>query len=127
MNDSTKVLIFESDGRGGCTCLGFDACTDAEIVIPPLSSDGYRIVRISAGAFRNFTSIRSVTIPGSVADIEMLAFAGCAGLRDIFYKATKEQWATVRKSPYWRVGTGEITIHCTDGDLVLQNDEKGEK
>ena len=46
------------------------------------------------------------------------AFYGCSSLTDIIYNGTKAEWQKITKGDEWTWSTGDITVHCTDGDLT---------
>lgn len=66
----------------GLTCYvsGIGTCTDTDIIIPATSPDGRTVVKISANAFLNCTSIVSILIPNTVTEIDEFAFYGCTAL-----------------------------------------------
>jgi len=78
---------------------------------------------ISNYAFQTCTNITSITIPESVTSIGYNAFQGCSGLIDIYFDGTKAEWDAVEKGSDWNRGTGNYTLHCTDGDY----DKNGNK
>lgn len=110
LSDLTEISIPE-----GVTKIGdyaFGNCSSlTEVVLP----DG--LEELGDGAFYNCTSLGSVTIPESIKTIKMSAFASCSSLTDITFKGTKEQWYRVYKAYGWDNGTGDYTVHCTDGDI----------
>ncbi len=81
------------------------------IVIP----DG--VTSIGSYAFEGCSSLESITIPDSVTSIYRYAFSGCSSLTDITYEGTKAQWNAIEKGSSWNSGTGNYTVHCTDGDI----------
>ena len=66
----------------GLTCYvsGIGNCTDTDIIIPATSPDGRTVIKISANAFMNCTSIVSILIPNTVTEIGEFAFYGCTSL-----------------------------------------------
>ena len=68
-------------------------------------------------AFSNMETIQSVTIPVSVTAIDRYAFRDCENLTNIYYKGTKAQWEKISKVGGWDQGTGNYTVHCTDGTI----------
>ena len=56
--------------------------TDENYIIPP-EIDGKKITDIGHNAFRNSTSLKSVTIPDSVTSISWQAFYGCTSLTSV--------------------------------------------
>ena len=75
-------LTFISNGDGTCTLTSNGTCTDVHLVIPS-EYNGDRVTGIRAGAFRDYTHIKSVVIPDSVTSIGAGAFSGCSGLQEI--------------------------------------------
>ena len=75
------------------------------------------MARIREYAFYRCSSLTSVTI-GKVTSIGIWSFGGCVALKEITYDGTKEEWSNVTKGNYWKASVGELTIHCTDGDLT---------
>ena len=59
----------------------------ATAVVIPSKLDGYTVVAIGNGAFRNNTNLRAVTIPDTVTVIEDSAFYGCKKLSAVTLSA----------------------------------------
>ncbi len=106
----TSVSIPSSVVRMGNSA--FKGCKSLTAITIPSS-----ITDISERAFENCTSLTSVTIPVSVTRIHTFAFSGCSNLTRINYGGTMEQWKAVQKDLWCFDGTGNYTVHCTDGDL----------
>lgn len=82
----SEGLEFASWDDGSCELSGRGTCTDTEIVIPPVSPEGDKVVSISGKAFSNrdkCEDIRSISIPDSVQEITAGAFKGCVYLKRI--------------------------------------------
>ncbi|MDE5592602.1 MAG: leucine-rich repeat domain-containing protein [Clostridiales bacterium] len=84
---------------------------------------------IDAFAFNNCTALTSVTIGNGVTYIGERAFQYCEQLTDVTYNGTKAQWNAVEKLTNengipWDYGTGNYTVHCTDGDIAKVNQIK---
>ncbi len=47
------------------------------------------------GAFAFCTSLKEITIPASVTDMEYFTFAECYELKDVYYGGTKSQWEEI--------------------------------
>jgi len=77
------------------------------------------ITAIGTSAFRSRIYLESITLPESITFISGLAFAFCVKLDTIIYKGTKKEWENIDKILTWRVGTRILTVHCTDGKIVL--------
>ena len=73
-------LEYTSNGDGTCYVSGIGSCTDAEIVIPETSPEGWRVVAIGSEAFKDYTSITSIYIPYTVTKIGIRAFNNCTNL-----------------------------------------------
>lgn len=73
---------------------------------------------IQLGALSNCSSLQSVTICSSVTKFQSECFAGSA-LNQIIFEGTTAQWNAITKSEDWNSGCPEITVHCTDGDIII--------
>lgn len=76
------------------------------------------ISRIGACAFEGCTALTTVTISTKVTYIDSFAFSDCSALSDIYFLGTAEQWNAIEKYYAWDSGTGNYTVHCTDGDIT---------
>ena len=94
----------------GTTVKGYTGGIPADLIIP----DGVK--EIDDEAFRDCTSLVSVTIPGSVKEIGDEAFRGCTSLREIQFKGTIAQWQAIQGSDRLKV----MSIQCSDGYLGLK-------
>ncbi len=90
----------------------FRGCTGLTSVTIPDS-----VTSIDMSTFSGCTALTSITIPNSVTRIGYGAFYGCAGLTNITFNGTIAQWNAISKGTNWNSGTGNYTIHCTDGDI----------
>ena len=79
----SKGLKFTSNGDGTCYVSGIGTCKDVDVWIPPVSPEGDKVTSIGRSAFRDCTSLTSITIPDSVTSIGSEAFLGCSGLTSI--------------------------------------------
>ena len=73
---------------------------------------------IGESAFEDSASMELITIANSVTTIKNSAFDSCESLKTINYEGTKDQWNAIVKENNWDRGTGNYTIHCTDGDIA---------
>ena len=76
-------LKYTSNGNGTCYVSGIGTCTDTYIVIPSVSPNGEKVIRIGTAAFYDCSSFTSVTIPNSVTSIGEGAFEGCTSLTSV--------------------------------------------
>lgn len=93
----------------------FADCANLTSVMLPISVSN---MTLGAGVFANCTSLTSINIPNGIMEIANNMFTDCANLTDITYNGTKAQWDYIAKSYNWDAGTGDYTIHCTDGDIA---------
>ena len=98
----TTITIPDSvTSIGDCA---FQACSNlASVTIPDSVTSIGNAVFMESG-------LTSVTIPDSVASIDKNVFYLCS-LTEVTYKGTKAQWEA------FNVNSGNITVHCSDGDI----------
>ncbi len=54
----------------------------------------------------------------NVDSIFSYAFANCKDITNISFVGTKEEWNALDKMDWWNEGLN-VTIHCTDCDLII--------
>ena len=79
---SQALEIDFNDYSKTCTVTGLGNCSDTDIVIPPTYGE-YLVTKISDEAFKNCTSLTSITIPYSITRIGKYAFSGCTSLTSV--------------------------------------------
>ena len=80
------------------------------------------VTEIDGSAFGGCIGLTNITIPDSVTVISSYMFYGCSGLTHINFQGTMEQWWAINKHYGWDDGTGDYTVHCTDGDILKADD-----
>ena len=83
-----QELLDRSLGNGTCCVVGPGGIKTACVVIPSLSPEGERVVRIAPKAFFGCSGIAIVQIPETVREIGALAFADC---KNLVYLSVDEQ------------------------------------
>ena len=79
----SEGLAFKSNGNGTCYVSGIGTCTDTDLLIPPVSPVGDKVVAIGDDAFYNVSNIISVVIPDGVTSIGYNAFCFCTELKNV--------------------------------------------
>ena len=75
-------LEYSVNSDGTYTVAGYGNRKDTHITIPSYVN-GYKVTAIGKGAFYDYKTLISVTIPDTVTRIEAYAFDGCSSLTDI--------------------------------------------
>lgn len=75
------------------------------------------VTKICSLAFKNCTSLRSITISSSVESIDIYAFLYCYSLTEINFNGTESQWNAIEKESDWDGFTATYTVTCTDGKI----------
>ena len=74
-------------------------------------------------AFDGCESLRSVTLPSTVAYIKKDAFIGCESLEEIVFNGTIDEWNSIKKDESWNGDAEEFTVKCTDGDVSFGDED----
>ena len=75
---------------------------------------------LSSCSFCWCQGLTEITVMNSGIYLSAEVFFGCENLETINYSGTKEQWNTMKKNEKWNRGMPSCTVHCTDGDLVVE-------
>ena len=77
------------------------------------------VTNIGFQAFYNCRSLKSINIPPSVTSIGDEAFYGCKNLQRVIYNGTVKQWSYIKLGNNIFMNDKNITIECSDGEIVL--------
>ena len=77
------------------------------------------VTSIGFQAFHNCISLKIINIPPSVTSIGDEAFSGCKNLQRIIYNGTVKQWSYIKLGNNIFLNSKNITIECSDGEIVL--------
>jgi hypothetical protein len=77
----SEGLEFTSKGDGTCYVSGIGSCQDVNIIVPPSSPQGDRLIGIGYNAFSFNSQVRFVVLPDCVEYIDEGAFSYCSELR----------------------------------------------
>ena len=91
---SDDNLIYKVES-GSVTITGFaNPSYIGDVEIPELI-EGYPVTSISSYAFKNCSSITSVTLPTSITSINNWAFEGCSEIAKTYYNGTLSDWLNI--------------------------------
>lgn len=138
-----RQMIYKSYGDGTCAIIDQGSILDRDLVIPTTSPTGEKVTmidgafifntrltsvvipegvtKIGVSSFNECKNLKSVTIPASVTSIDIIAFENCTSLTDIYYGGSKADWESMERHPKWNEGMGSYTVHCSDGDIVVNS------
>lgn len=99
---------------GNYACEGCNSLTEAQLAV---SSS----LIIGDSAFENCENLSSVTVNAGLQNIGANAFANCGMLTEITFIGSIADWENIPKGTDWDLGLGggQYTIHCQDGDIVV--------
>ena len=95
------------------TVSGIGTCTDTDIIIPS-KYEGMPVTSIGEEAFRDCTSLTSITIPDSVTSISGYAFSECTSLT-IYCEATSAPSGWHR---YWNTSSCPVVWDCNNNEVA---------
>ena len=106
-------LVIPSDVERICDW-AFKDCTSLESVT---ISDG--VTAIGDRAFDGCSALASLTIPISVNTIGSVVFYECTGLRDIYYAGTAEQWNSIIGDNTEELVNTTIHFNSSGGEIII--------
>ncbi len=114
-----KNSVIPSDGSvkeiGNLAFYGLDSLNF--IVIPD------SVERVGRYAFEKCNNLTGIEISNSVKSIGQYAFWDCSRLTLITFRGTKAEWKKIEKENDWCAGSGNFTVHCSDGKLDKAGNE----
>ena len=105
------VLDYSITGNKEIVITGCDTSVSGEVVIPA-AIEGFPVTKIGDEAFRDCTSLESVTIPNSVLFIGISAFAGCTSLQTVIYEGSQTEFENIT------IATGNSPFENADIEFV---------
>lgn len=109
-NDGVLEYAKENDGYH---VIGVKDTAATEIVIPA-ELDGTPVTVIDSFAFKDCESVKKITVPSSVKEMEFCAFRNCTGLEELVFNAENCKVA----SPFSKAGTASGGVAVTFGKTV---------
>lgn len=97
----------ENELRGGIKITKYNG-TNTEVVIPN-SIDGLEVTSIGDYAFKENENIVSVTVPNTILDIEIEAFAQCKNLRNVIFE-DNSKLERIFTGAFQEAGITEFTV-----------------
>ncbi len=101
----------------GVTAIHDHAFFDCDNLLSVILPDG--LVTLGQEAFSDCDGLLELTLPATVQQIGQEAMYDCDRLTTIHFGGTQEQWKAISKGYLWDANTPDITVSCTDGDMVL--------
>lgn len=112
----------------GCFCNCNDSCTHVDMKGRETKSTGLKkvvlnegIVTIGPGAFEDDYRVSEIFLPKSLKNIDVNAFSGCSGLKEVYYSGTEKEWNSMN--------IGEGNENLTNANIHFDmsiNHESGE-
>ncbi len=90
-------------GSSEITITGLKNLAYTDIILPAYIGNG-RVVAIAADAFKNCTSLASVTLPATITQVGGGAFSDCTGLEKVLFDGTLTQWCNIEFQENYNVG-----------------------
>lgn len=92
---ASSGLEYTPDDAGGCTLTGLGTCTDAYLIVPPLSPDGLPVTAVGANAFGGSESLIAIVLPATIQRIDKDAFLDCSHLASLTVDASSANYSTL--------------------------------
>lgn len=109
--------------KTGSTAFGYDLYSNSYNERGALMFSGGTPTKIVDGAFSGCTTLASITIPCTVAQISYHAFDGCVNLQNINYDCTMAQWNAITKAEGWNRNIPATYVQCSDGQVAIYEPE----
>ena len=110
-----KNSVIPTDGS--VTSIGDEAFRDCTSLTSITIPDG--VTSIGYSAFSDCTGLTSITIGDSATSIGYSAFYNCTGLTSVTFEGTKAQWNSVSKGSNWKYNAPFTVVHCSDGNVSV--------
>ena len=98
LNPESEGLEYTLNSDGNSYSVsGIGNCISSDIVIAA-SYEGKPVTKIANYAFKNRTSIKSITIPNTIVSVGVSSFSGCSSIDDVYYQGDIEGWCKIKFS-----------------------------
>ncbi len=101
---------------------GIGTCTDTDICIPS-EYNGLPVKEIGDDAFKDCSSLTSITIPGTVTSIDKGAFVGCSSLTSVIFENPDGWYVTYTENA--TSGTDLVLTDASQNATYLKNTYNG--
>lgn len=84
------------------------------------------LIKVEKHAFYECDSLKTIIISGDAQEFAPAAIERAVNLEEIIYYSTKRDWLAYHSQDEWLKYLDSkyiVTIHCSDGDLILEDDE----
>lgn len=76
------------------------------------------ITSIGRFAFAYCDNLEKAYISRTIKTVEPYAFYGCTKLKNIYFDGRILELNNIQFGPYWCKGPTNVTLHCSDGDMI---------
>lgn len=75
---------------------------------------------IGTACFRDWASIKTITLGANISYIGTAAFMSCYSLTTLNFEGTVEQWMNIEKGDWWNMDAPVSIVNCSDGVAQIE-------